>query len=192
MCACEFDWSLFANVISGVGSLVAAGFTIFIYLLAKNEWKRNNSISELDLYYRIKQDFDTEYSRKMYASVVKNKVSLGDKGHEKVLVISNTTEEDTAYFTHSFLGSFEDLALFHERELISFDTLNSGYGSMILAVGNNKAIVELIKYLRSGVKDGDNNYFSGFETLYKAVRETLEEEKKQYYRKDFGAEPEKD
>lgn len=188
MCFCEFDWSLFANVLSGIGSLGAAFFTIFIYQLAKKEWKRNNSISELDLYYRIKQDFDTEYSRRMYAGVIKNKISLGDNSREKVLVINGSTEEDTAYFTQSFLGNFEDLAVFHEKELISFETLNSGYGSMLLAVGNNKAVVDLIRHMRSGVKNGDDNYFSGFEKLYKDVRETLEDEKKKYYRIDFNSE----
>jgi hypothetical protein len=61
MCACDFDWFLLANVLSGVGSLGAAIFTIFIYRLARTEWKRNNSTSEFDTYYKLKHDLGSEY-----------------------------------------------------------------------------------------------------------------------------------
>lgn len=188
---CNSNWSLFADIMSGVGSIGAAVFTIFIYRLASKEWKRNNSISELDLYYKIKRDFSTEFSQDVLINIARNDLEF------KSITEDYSTIEwlggpvyDSSYFVQAFLGSFEDLAMFHDKGLMAFETLNSGYGSTILMVGNNRAIVDLIRHLRARLKDGDANYYSGFEDLYRRVRETLEEDRQKYYRKDFSSEPE--
>jgi hypothetical protein len=187
MCVCDFDWSLFGNVISGVGSVGAAFFTILIYFLAKQEWKHNNSISEFDTYYKLKNDLGSEYAMRMYSSLAKGKLSLGDNQGEKVITNNGKPEEDIGYFNLAFLGHFEDLSMLYDKELISFELLNSGYGSMILVVGNDPFIVDLIKYLRGRAKDGDDSYFGGFENLYKEIRLSLTLEKQEFYRKDFNS-----
>jgi hypothetical protein len=79
MSACNIDWSLLGNVMSGIGSFVAAVFTILLFLLARAELRRNNLIAEGNLYFRIKQDFDTDVSRKIHGCIVDSQITF-DKG----------------------------------------------------------------------------------------------------------------
>jgi hypothetical protein len=185
--ACEFDWSLFSNVMSGAGSVVAAVFTIFLFYLARKELKKNNLIAEGDLYFRIKQDFDTEFSKEIYSSILHNEIKFCLDINPTCVKISKDKSYTSAYFFQAFLGSFEDLAFFHEKGLMSFEVLDSGYGYMVLETGNNNAVVSSIQFLRQS-KGGDINIFIGFETLYKKLRATLGEEAKKKYRADFGPE----
>jgi len=185
MNACEIDWSLLGNVMSGFGSLVGAAFTILLFFLASKELKRNNLIAEGDLYFRIKQDFDTEFSRKVHGLVISNRMIFHkDTVPESVRVSDNETYPLT-HFTYSYLGSFEDLSFFHEKGLMSLDVLDAGFGYMILETGNSKVIFDIIQHLRNG-KEKDNSIYIGFENLYKKIRDTLNEDQKKLYRKDFN------
>jgi hypothetical protein len=184
MSVCEFDWSLFGNLLSGIGSIIAAIFTIMLFSLARHELKRNNQIAEGDLYFRIKEDFDTDISRAIHSCVVHNQIKF-DKSSTPESVNATGTSYSITHFTNAYLGSFEDLAFFHDKGLMSLEVLDSGFGYMILETGNNETICNIIQHLRAG-KENDDSIYSGFETLYKKIRATLTDEQKKLFREDFS------
>jgi hypothetical protein len=187
MHACDVvDWSLLGNVMSGIGSIIAAVFTILLFSLARTELKRNNLIAEGDLYFRIKEDFDTDVSRKMHACIVDNQITFDKDGTSPTIKLRNHECYTLTHFTYTYLGSFEDLAFFHEKGLISHDVLDAGFGYMILEAGNNETICEIVRYLRNG-KEKDKSVYSGFEKLYIKIRNTLNDEQKELFRVDFSS-----
>src|SRR5437879_12786638 len=152
MCACEFDWSMFANVMSGIGSIGAALFTILIFNLAKREWKKNNSISELELYYKLKADLYSEFSIKMYKAIVRDKLQFNLKNGTAEFSIDSEITSTSEVGLH-FLGHIEDISIFLEEDIITFSKLNSGFGTMILEIGDYQPIRNYIKHIRRTYTD---------------------------------------
>jgi|GEM_PF-2171959 len=50
---CSIDWNLVWSALSAISAFFSLIAAIFIYVLAKNELAKNNSIAELDIYFKI-------------------------------------------------------------------------------------------------------------------------------------------
>jgi len=182
MCLCEFDWSLFANVVSAIGSIVAAGITVFIYRFAKHELKRNNSIAEVDLYYKIKSDLMSEKSLSLYHQLTNDELSFDP---EKEVFIRESQQISMYDVSLSFLGHIEDIAVFLKEGIISYEKINDGFGSMILEVGSTQSIRDFIYYSRNAYEDKMNNNWAGFERLYLRLYADLPDHQKDSYNESF-------
>jgi hypothetical protein len=182
MCACEFDWSLFANLLSGIGSVLAAIITLFLYRFAKHELHRNNLTTEVDLYYRVKNELMNKDSLTLYRSILDGKLRFDSSSETFV-------GEDNKWSMYevslNFLGHVEDIAIFMNEGILSFRKVSDGFGSMILEIGNSKCIRDYISHTRITFKDERNENWSGFERIYLQIRDELSKEQKQAYSDSF-------
>lgn len=64
------------------------------------------------------------------------------------------------------MNPLEDLAKFRDDGLITFDSIDRSFGTIILQIENSKNIVDLIKHLRSNIYHSQL-LFKGFEDLYR-------------------------
>ncbi len=179
------DWNLFWTGLSAVSTFASLIAAVLIYILAKNELKKNNEISELDVYFKIKADINSEASQKIYCAILEGNLRFDRKADSTV----NFNIFDglswrafpMAEVDMNFLGHIEDLALVNEKNLISIETIISGYSSLILRVGNSPCIYNYIAYLRNE-KFNDSEIYSGFEQLYLKLYGSLSEDLKKGYR----------
>jgi hypothetical protein len=180
-----YDWNLFWTGLGAVSTFLSLIAAVFIYVLAKNELKKNNEISELDVYFKIKADLNSETSQKIYRAIL--------EGHLQ-FVKKDDTPPFFQYFNGqsnlilpmpevdiNFLGHIEDLAVANEKGLISIETIMSGYSSIVLASGNAPCIYNYISYLRNE-KFEDKDLYAGFEQLYSKLYGRLSEDLKKRYR----------
>ncbi|MFN5168161.1 MAG: hypothetical protein ACK5DD_00940 [Cyclobacteriaceae bacterium] len=179
------DWNLFWTGLGAASTFLSLIAAILIYILARNELKKNNEISELDVYFKIKADLNSDSSQKIYLAILENRLLFvrnlnGSVGFE----ISDGATWQTLPMSQvdvGFLGHVEDLALAYEKGLISLETIMSGYGSLILNSGNSPSIYNYISYLRNE-KYHDKDLYSGFEQLYLKIYGCLSESLKLKYR----------
>ena len=74
-----YDWNLFWTGLSAVSTFLSLIAAVFIYVLAKNELKKNNEISELDVYFKIKADLNSETSQKIYRAILEGHLQFVKK-----------------------------------------------------------------------------------------------------------------
>jgi len=178
--------NLFWNGVTAIATALSLAATVLIYILARKELTRNNKISELEIYFRIKSDFSSIEFQTIYRAILEKHIEffrrhneppafsiLGQDNHWVPFPMTNVEQ--------GFLGHIEDLALAHESDLISFETVKSGYGSLILNSGNSPCIYNFISYLRNE-KFKDSELFSGFEQLYLKLYQQLPKDQKVKYR----------
>lgn len=182
------DMNLFWNGVTSVSACLSLVATVAIYFLARKELIKNNEISELDIYFKIKSDLNSEVSQKIYKAILDNHLNfVRDTTHGNVrFTILESADNNwktipMADVDMGFLGHLEDLAMAHEKNLISLETIKSGYSSVILITGNAPCIYNYISYLRNE-KFHDKELYSGFEKLYLKLHNELSEELKKKYR----------
>lgn len=178
-------------VISAIGTLIAAIataiYTYFTYqildktaeTMLKNNTliDKNNKVAEFNTYLEIKRSLDNDIAVKLVKLCANNVLNI-DTENENIKD-SYTIDEVRQHL----LDPIEDIATYHDDDLISLEKINYAYGYTILYVGNNENIVKLINIIRSNYKYDD--MYSGFEKLYKAILSTCSETEKANFRNDF-------
>lgn len=179
------DWNLFWTGLSAVSAFLSLIAAVLIYVLAKNELKKNNEISELDIYFKIKADLNSESSQRIYTAILENHLQFVRNQNATVnfQIFEGLSWEPLpmSVVDIGFLGHIEDLAMAYEKSLISLETIMSGYSSLLLTAGNSPCIYNYISYLRNE-KFNDKELYSGFEQLYLKLYSRLSEDLKKRYR----------
>lgn len=186
---CSWSWPGW-TALAAIGALSAAGANIFytvythrILKAAVTQTEKNNQIAEFQTYVHLASELNCETAQDILSACIQGNLTIGSQfpssgvsGHE-----SNYPAQDIRRF---ILGPIEDIYKFYEDGLISFESLDSGFGYTILNIGNNQAIVEYINYLRKEVYS-NNSLYGGFESLYMKVHNNLPNEEKAKYRATF-------
>jgi hypothetical protein len=187
---CHFDWNLFWTGLSAISAAFSLAAAILIYVLAKNELKKNNELAELDIYFRIKSDLSTPLAQKISQSIFQQTLNFvrNSDGSVEFRILDKTDKTGNTYEPFSLddmdlglLNHFEDLALSFDKKLISMDMIRSGYGTLLLNSGNFPAVYNYISYLRNEVFN-DQDLYSGFESLYSKLYKELSDQQKKRYR----------
>jgi len=140
----------------------------------------NATANELSAYLTLKADLTSEIFNKVVRYCRLDKIEIAANLNEQVqYVLDNEIlrikEEELIL---KVLNNIEDLALFHEKEVLKIETIDAGYGYSILNIGNNK---EIRKWMKEQYEYGSSAY-AGFELLYELLydRLTSEADKKHY------------
>lgn len=181
----SIDWNLVWSALSAISAFFSLIAAIFIYVLAKNELAKNNSIAELDIYFKIKSDLNSPDSQQIYSALIEEHLRFARNQDGSVGFLVKNKENWEPFqmnrINSNLLGHIEDLALVYEKGLVTFDTIMAGYGSLILNAGNSPAIYNYISYLRNE-KFKDKDLYSGFEQLYLKIHSHLTDDLKTRYR----------
>jgi hypothetical protein len=160
-------WPAIAAISAFLSVIVAAAYTCFTYSLLKTSYETlntNNKLAEYQIY--------NEIAKTLYHSDVQDYI-LKIKNASPLI----TNELDRRFIRNKILNNIEDLAKFMEDGLISIEGINTGFGSMILLVGNNNEIKDLIRNEKQLFPD----VFIGFIDLYSKIYiETSDQEKANY------------
>jgi hypothetical protein len=148
------NWQELANVSAVLTMFITAIYAGITYSLLKKSEESvaaNNKLINFQIYNDISR------------SIVSNEFNdWVVKCRDKDLELSI---EDKYSIKMNLLNPLEDLALFLEKKLISIEDVSSGYGSVILVVGNNNAVANLIIEEQREFSET----FSGFESLYSEI-----------------------
>ena len=161
-------WTFVAAVGSLIAAIATSLYTYFTFhLLSSNQRsiKISNKLAEFEIYNRIAENLFSDRALELLEIIWRGNFYIqgfnfqesSDTGKEKI-----TARELRKYF----LSPIEELAKFCDDELITFDSIDRGFGTIILQVGNSKTIVDFIKHLRSNIYHS-KHLFKGFEELYR-------------------------
>jgi hypothetical protein len=166
-------WIFISAVAASLASIAACLYTYFTYhLLRSNNLtvQVNNRLAEFQIY--------NEISKTLYQDIVQE---LVDKCADDTLKMSDKVE--SLKVRRTLLDPLEDLSKFWMDNLLTSESINTGFGFLILHVGNNSAIVEYIKDLRNRMRSP--NLYNGFEELYNNMYEQCDEDEKRSFRSKF-------
>ena len=160
------------TAVGAFGSIIAAIFTIAIAIATwrytgytKNILEGNNKILEKNnklAEYTIYKDFTDKLSKAEAEDLIRA------CREDKLLIDRYDVNIINAFFSTGFnikkhlLDILEDLSKFEQDQLISLESVDSGWGYSILYVGNNSEIRRYIKALR-GTRTSP---YAGLEILY--------------------------
>jgi hypothetical protein len=157
-------WTVISSLGTLIAAIVALFYTIFTYrLLSRTNatFHKTNSINEFLIYKEI--------SEKLVADKI---VLLIDRCIDGSIIVDydNKSDETGNIFKSNtinrcLLNPLEDIFIFWEKDLISIETINSGFGYKILSVGNCPAISKHVKDIRVVMP----SVYDGFEKLYNAI-----------------------
>lgn len=176
LCAASTCWSALAAISAFVAAIIAGFYTYYTYqLLTKTKESLDLSTDALKLSRRTIELNETslegnkklteyqiykEFGEKLYKKDV-YKLMSDIKTYKEKHFYDNELE----FVRYEVLNHLEDLAKFYEDNLITIESVNSGFGTMILYLGSNKGVIQIIKDEREIFP----TIFSGFEYLYEQI-----------------------
>lgn len=181
-----FDMNLFWNGLTAISTFLSLVATVLIYVLARKELIKNNQISELDIYFKINANLRSSGAEEIISAIRDGRLQFAINHNAppsfKLIDVNNQAKPfPMDQIDFELLGHLEDLAIAHNKNLISFETIMSGYGSLILVIGNSPSVYNYINYLRNE-KFHDKELYTGFEELYEEVYRALSDDLKTKYR----------
>lgn len=162
-------WEVFSGLGALLGAIVAAVYTCLTYqLLSKTTASLNLSTKAIELNEKTlaannkltEYQIYKEFGEKLYQNKI-TKLLSEIKSCSARLYFGDELD----FVRFEVLNHLEDLAKFYEDKLISIESVNTGFGSMILYLGNNDGVKQIIKDEREIFP----TIFSGFENLYNAI-----------------------
>lgn len=186
------DWTKVSAISTGIAAFATIIYVIFtwsIFRATSNAAKASakaadetakaaasNAIAnELSAYLTLKADLTSEIFNKVSRYSRLNKLEITTNLNEQV---QYTLDDDVLRikeeeFILKVLNNIEDLALFHDKNVLTIETIDAGYGYSILNIGNNEAVR---RWIRQELEDGSEAY-AGFEKLYELIYNRLESER---------------
>ncbi len=161
---CAQFWTALSAIGTCLAAIVAIFYTCFTYNLLSTSNKTlttNNKLVEFQIYNEISKSLNTPEVHGYIVRCVNG-------------TLNSLNEEEAKFIKYNILNKLEDLAKFNEDGLISIDSINSGFGSMILHFGNCKSIVDLIIMDRKIFP----SVLTGFENLYNAIFQKCTEQER--------------
>jgi hypothetical protein len=156
-----------------VACIVGAIYTAITFSILK----QNSKANALSAYLALKKDLTSDIFLLVSEHAFKNTLEISDfvtspLGYE---INAEVLKIERRKLIRDVLNNIEDLALFHEKEILEIDIIDSGYGYDILFIGNNFAIKSLL--------NGYNtiNVYRGFDKIYTKIYNRLSKEEKNSY-----------
>lgn len=153
------DWASGTSAIVAILALIVTGlYTFFTYLLFKDNQNivaKNNKLVEFQIYKEIAKQLSTREVRETLKKCYNNSSDVFDKEH----------------ICYDLLNPIEDLAKFSEDKLISIQTINTGFGYMILKICNNEKILTIMKDERKDHAPLYDGVIKMYNELYNACSE---------------------
>ncbi len=196
---CLTDWSGW-TMIGAIGTLIAAfatvAYTIFTYRLlaatkksidiANENKDKANKLAEFQIYSKISDDLSSEKALQLFDIIERNLFEIKEIDET---IFGESLNPDREIISGRdllsyILGPIEDLAKFKDDQILSMQSIDSGFGNKILMLGNNEKIVKYIKYLRTKVHFTDNIH-GGFESLYEEELKCCTEDERTKYKNHF-------
>ena len=159
-------WNIVAAVASLIAAIATSLYTYFTFHLLSSSQRSitiSNKLAEFEIYNRIAEKLFSDRALELLEIIWKDNFHIQGFNYQE----SDTAKETITAreLRKYFLTPLEDLAKFRDDGLITFDSIDRGFGTIILQVGNSKNIVEFIKHLRSKIYHSQQ-LFKGFEELY--------------------------
>lgn len=162
----------FWTIITSIGSLMCGVFTLLLYCLGKKQLKKIVSSNELDVYYKLKRDFNSSKSEKLYNCLKGGEfeVKKDYKGLPYLTEIHNESLSDGFDYSLSdeLLNHIEDVCIFYDKGLINKEIMIEGYGTYVIVCFESEKIKDYIQQKREFFKN--NNLHTGLEKLYRIVK----------------------
>ena len=185
-------WGPIGSIATGITAVIAAIYTIYTYHLLKATKQsidkqtesndRQRKLAELEIYMKIADKIDAEETQLIIDACVRNNLSI--KNNNVELLMENGEKLKlyrTVIATHILLP-FTDLANFWKQGLIGTDAIMNGFGYLILSLGRNNTVIDVIKFIRQT----SGPAYRPFEELYIALHKMLPENSKKEFKPNFN------
>ena len=183
-------WDKTSSISTVVSALITFIYTIVTYVLLKQNKRliaQNKDMNEVTVYLKLKEDLTKDVFNEFAHYCALSKMSLKIYDDNRLTSISGVhINDDILYinkksFKKNILGNIEDLALLYQKNILSIDIIDSGYGYQILDIGNN---LEVRRVLIDNRIEYPDSYF-GFSTLYELIYLRLDDKSKKRYKKNL-------
>ncbi len=159
------------TILSSIGSILSGVFTILIFFGGWIQTRKYIRLGELDVYYKLKNDFNSSGCDKLIQTINSRKlqVKFGENGYPYLVEQFNEhiVDGENHRLSNELLGHIEDMFMFYEKKLISKELLISGYGNYIEITYNSIEINNYIDRIRCYYNN--HQLYSGLEKLYNIV-----------------------
>jgi hypothetical protein len=159
------------TILSSIGSILSGVFTTLIFIGGWIQIRKYIRLSELDVYYKLKNDFNSSGCDKLIQTINSRKLQVknGVNGYPYLVEQHNEhiVDGENHKLSNELLGHIEDMYMFFEKELITKELLISGYGNYIELTYNSIEIKDYIQRIRGYYNN--HQLYSGLEKLYNIV-----------------------
>jgi hypothetical protein len=159
----DINWNMIGALGTVSATITTLFYTYFTFRLLQQTKLTvgiNNKLVEFQIY--------SETAKLLNSKIVKEWV---EKCSTNTLIINSSNESQICY---DLLNPLEDLAKFEQDGLVSIDSIASGFGLMILHVGNNDEIEKLITKEQKSF----SGLYNGIEYLYEKIYNMCSDEEK--------------
>lgn len=153
----SFDWN-------SVISILTLGTLIVTY----RQLRRSSKIQEIDIYFKIKEEFKSNNSVQLIECIIDNKIGLSSIQLDIPKLIDTRIEHEDVFLKNDLLDHIEDLSIFYDRGLISKKLITEGYGTIIIKTYE----CEMIKLYIDKVRNyyNDKYLYEGLQKLYILIK----------------------
>jgi hypothetical protein len=189
-------WTMVGAIATVIAAIATVLYTYFTYHLlsatkasidiANENRDKANKLAEFQIYTKLSDDLSSPKALELFDIIEKNCFDIEEINETQPGAYSNPPRDSISGkdLRRFILGPIEDLAKFKDDNIISIESIDSGFGNTILMLGNNEQVVKYIKYLRTKIYYADNIH-CGFESLYKEELNMCTDEEKAKYKNHF-------
>jgi len=155
----------FWTIVSSIGSILSGVFTILLFFVGISQIKKLVSSGELDLYYKLKQDFSSSESITLYNCIIGNDIIIHTDNNGRPYMMTNQND----FLSDELLNHLEDMDIFLQRKLIKKNTIIEGYGTIVERTWNSQLIQQYINLKRTFYQT--ETLHTGLEHLHTIINE---------------------
>jgi hypothetical protein len=187
--ALNINWTAIGAIGAVIAAIVAIFYTLFTYQLLKESKyavETNNKLVEFQIYSKLSDQLSSEKAAVILDIIEKNWFYI-EEITDRTNVVHENPKKDKLLgkdIRRYILGPIEDLSKFKDDGLLSMESIDTGFGNIILMLGNNEAVVDYIKYLRKKIYFADNIH-CGFESLYEEEIDCCQGQERDKYTNHF-------
>jgi hypothetical protein len=146
----------FWTIISSIGCFLSGVFTILLFWVGYRQIRKYIGLGEIDLYYKLKNDFSTPQSMKLIKCIETDSIWVRKDETGFPFMVEEHIEEigdgQDHLLSDDLLGHIEDMNIFYQKKLITLETIIEGYGRYIILCYRNQSIQEYIELKREFYK----------------------------------------
>jgi hypothetical protein len=137
LCDSEFNWTAIGSIAAIIAAVATCIYTFYTYqILSGNNriLEKNNKLAEYNIYVDISKRFGQEKTDLFIRLCSSNRILIESKDNENFpFGLESVSGNDFRIYV---LDIFDDLYKFFSDDLISLNSINTGFGYYILTVGN--------------------------------------------------------
>jgi hypothetical protein len=177
-------WTTLSELTTTLAAIATILYVYFTYKILRetsNTSKLQVKIADAQIYYQVTKILNSEESNKLFESLEKGSFNIVTFENTQTIRLQTTILSSD--LQRLILDPIEDLAKYWRDGLISLDSIDTGFGFKILAVGSNIEIINYIKGIRETFKS--IRPYEGFEEIYLEIRKLISDEEKLQYPNHF-------